>query len=226
MESARLLVVDDDPKILSLLNRGLRLEGFAVDLAPDAEAALRVLRERPPDLVILDIMLPGLDGLELLRRLRRASDVPVLLLTAREQISDKVAGFQSGADDYLIKPFQFEELTLRVKALLRRSRPPEPEVLRFADLELDPATREVRRNGARIELSAREFDLLHFFLRHPRQVLTREQIFRHVWGSDYLGGSNIIDVNISYLREKLEAGGRSRLIQTVRGVGYALREPS
>jgi two-component system response regulator MprA len=158
------------------------------------------------------------------RRLRQGGPVPILMLTARDAVTDKVAGFESGADDYLVKPFAFEELLARIGALLRRSRPSQPERLTFADLELDVATREVTRDGEPIELTARGFALLEYFMRHPRQVLTRDQIFRAVWGSDFLGASNVIDVNISYLRERLESNGRSRLIQTVRGVGYALRE--
>jgi two-component system response regulator MprA len=222
------LVVDDDPNLLRMLRRGLSLAGYDVEATEDGETALHALRERTPDLVVLDVMLPEpIDGLEIARRLRASgSDVPILMLTARDQVADKVAGFASGADDYLAKPFAFEELLARVGALLRRRvRPPQPaERLRYADLELDPSTREVWRNSQLVDLTAREFDLLAYFLRHPRQVLSREQIFRGVWGSDYLGGSNIIDANVSYLRDKLEAGGQPRLLQTVRGVGYALRE--
>jgi two-component system response regulator MprA len=225
--SPSVLVVDDDPNLLRMLRRGLALAGYDVQAVEDGEAALRVLRDSPPDLLVLDVMLPEpYDGLEIARRVRAAgADVPILMLTARDQVADKVAGFASGADDYLAKPFAFEELLARVGALLRRRAPQPPsERLTYADLELDPATREVWRAGRPLELTAREFDLLAFFLRHPRQVLTRDQLFRGVWGSDYLGSSNIIDANISYLRDKLEAGGRPRLLQTVRGVGYALRE--
>ena len=225
--SPSVLVVDDDPNLLRMLRRGLALAGYDVQAVEDGEAALRVLRDSPPDLLVLDVMLPEpFDGLEIARRVRAAgADVPILMLTARDQVADKVAGFASGADDYLAKPFAFEELLARVGALLRRRAPQPPsERLSYADLELDPATREVWRAGRPLELTAREFDLLAFFLRHPRQVLTRDQLFRGVWGSDYLGSSNIIDANISYLRDKLEAGGRPRLLQTVRGVGYALRE--
>ena len=221
------LVVDDDPNLLRMLRRGLALAGYTVQALEDGESALRVVRDSPPDLIVLDVMLPEpLDGLEVARRVRAAgADVPILMLTARDQVADKVAGFASGADDYLPKPFAFEELLARVGALLRRRAPQPPsERLSYADLELDPGTREVWRGGQPLDLTAREFDLLAFFLRHPRQVLTRDQLFRGVWGSDYLGGSNIIDANISYLRDKLEAGGRPRLLQTVRGVGYALRE--
>ena len=225
--SPSVLVVDDDPNLLRMLRRGLALAGYEVQAVEDGESALRVLRDSPPDLLVLDVMLPEpFDGLEIARRVRAAgADVPILMLTARDQVADKVAGFASGADDYLAKPFAFEELLARVGALLRRRAPQPPsERLTYADLELDPATREVWRAGQPLELTAREFDLLAFFMRHPRQVLTRDQLFRGVWGSDYLGGSNIIDANISYLRDKLEAGGRPRLLQTVRGVGYALRE--
>ena len=225
--SPSVLVVDDDPNLLRMLRRGLALAGYEVQALEDGESALRALRDSPPDLLVLDVMLPEpFDGLEIARRVRAAgADVPILMLTARDQVADKVAGFASGADDYLAKPFAFEELLARVGALLRRRAPQPPsERLTYADLELDPATREVWRAGQPLELTAREFDLLAFFMRHPRQVLTRDQLFRGVWGSDYLGGSNIIDANISYLRDKLEAGGRPRLLQTVRGVGYALRE--
>jgi two-component system, OmpR family, response regulator MprA len=224
-----ILVVDDDPNLLRMLRRGLTLAGYSVRAAEDGEVAMKMLVEEEPDLLVLDVMLPEpLDGLELARRLREGgSDVPIIMLTARDKVADKVAGFASGADDYLPKPFAFEELLARVGALLRRRSPPRSdEQLTYADLTLDPATREVWREGQPLDLTAREFDLLAYLLRHPRLVLTREQIFRAVWGSDYLGGSNIIDANVSYLRDKLEAGGRPRLIQTVRGVGYALREPT
>jgi len=222
-----ILVVDDDPNLLRMLRRGLTLAGYSVRAAEDGDAAMKMLVEEEPDLLVLDVMLPEpLDGLELARRLREGgSDVPIIMLTARDKLADKVAGFASGADDYLPKPFAFEELLARVGALLRRRSPPRSdERLAYADLTLDPATREVWRDSQPLDLTAREFDLLAYLLRHPRQVLTREQIFRAVWGSDYLGGSNIIDANVSYLRDKLEASGRPRLIQTVRGVGYALRE--
>ena len=225
MANERLLLVDDDPRVLSAVGRRLQFEGFAVDLASGGAEALERAAKDGPDLVILDVMMPEMDGLEVARRLRRDGATPILMLTARDAVGDKVAGFESGADDYLVKPFAFEELLVRVRALLRRAKPAAREKLTFADLELDTGTREVRRGGAPIELTARGFTLLEYFMRHPRQVLTRAQISRAVWGSDFLGASNLIDVNASYLRERLESGGRPRLIQTVRGVGYALREP-
>jgi two-component system response regulator MprA len=222
----RALVVDDDPKIQAVLRRGLGLEGFQVELADDGRQALVLLRERDFDLVILDVLLPGVDGVEVCRRLRAASDTPILMLTARDTVADKVKGLESGADDYLVKPFALEELLARARALLRRrgTQGGAGEELGYGDLALNPATREVRRGQRRLELTAREFDLLEYFLRHPRHVLTREQIFSAVWGSDFLGGSNVIDVYVRALREKLEADGRPRLLHTLRGVGYSLRE--
>jgi two-component system response regulator MprA len=193
-------------------------------LAGSGEEALAAARDSDPDLIVLDLMLPGLDGLEVCRRLRRGLNTPILMLTARDQVRDKVAGLEAGADDYLAKPFEFDELLARVRALLRRAVPEGPEVLRFADLNLDTATREVLRDERPLQLTAREYELLEFFLRHPRQVLTRDLIFQRVWGYDFLGESNVIDVHVRALREKLEAGGEPRLIQTLRGAGYALRE--
>jgi two-component system, OmpR family, response regulator MprA len=225
MPAARVLVVDDDPKILSVLRRGLSFAGYEVALAADGLEALLVARDRPPDLVVLDVMLPGLDGLEVCRRLRAGDPaVPILMLTAMDRVPDRVAGLDAGADDYLVKPFAFDELLARVRALLRRAQPVEGETLRCADLTVDTATRDVSRGDRAIELTAKEYDLLVFFLRHPRQVLDRQTIFRHVWDSDYLGDSNIIDVHVMRLRDKLEIGGETRLIQTVRGAGYSLRE--
>lgn len=222
---SRILVVEDDAKVLSAVARGLALEGYEVDAAEDGPGALAMAAARPPDAVVLDVMLPGMSGLEVCDRLRRASAVPVLLLTARDSVQDRVAGLDRGADDYLVKPFAFDELLARLRALLRRARPAQVgETLRNADLDLSPATREAWRGGEPLALTAREFDLLEFFLRHPRQVLTRARLLEQVWGYAYLGGSNVIDVHIRALRDKLEAGGRSRLIQTIRGVGYALRE--
>jgi two-component system, OmpR family, response regulator MprA len=225
---ARVLVVDDDPRILSLLRRGLSFEGYQVSTADDGLGALMAARDELPDLVVLDLMMPGLDGLEVCRRLRAGDeDVPILMLTARDTVPDRVAGLDAGADDYLVKPFAFDELLARVRALLRRSRPDERDsgALRFADLELNPASREAFRARQPIGLTAREFDLLELFMRNPRIVLTRETIFERVWASDFLGETNVIDVHVKALRDKLEAGGGGRLIQTVRGVGYALREP-
>ncbi|HET6315751.1 MAG TPA: response regulator transcription factor [Chloroflexota bacterium] len=220
----RILVIEDEPKISDLIKRGLIYEGYTVDVANDGEQGLSRARDNQPDLVILDLMLPGIDGFEVCKRLRAADDVPILMLTARDAVTDKVKGLDSGADDYLTKPFNFDELVARVRALLRRRRPADQAVLRYADLTLDQSTREVRRGSRKIELTTKEFDLLELFLQHPRQVLTRDVIYERIWNYDFGGESNIIEVYIRYLRGKLEAGGELRLIQTVRGVGYALRE--
>jgi two-component system response regulator MprA len=193
-------------------------------VAADGESGLKAARDTPPDLVILDWMLPGLDGLEVCRRLRAGGSVPILMLTAKDAVTDRVTGLNSGADDYLTKPFAFEELLARVRALLRRSRTTEEIIFRFVDLTLNVNTREVTRGSRKVDLTTKEFDLLHFFMRHPRQVLTREMLYDRVWGYDFEGESNILEVYIRYLRSKLEAGGEPRLLQTVRGVGYALRE--
>jgi two-component system response regulator MprA len=221
-----IMVVDDEAAVRDALRRALRLEGYDVELAADGTEALRRLEGGPqPDALLLDVLMPGVDGLEVCRRLRRSgSRLPVLMLTARAEVSDRVSGLDAGADDYLAKPFVLQELLARVRALLRRSGAGEGDVLRFADLELDPSTREVRRGGEEIELTRTEFSLLELFLRNPRQVLTRSLIFERVWGYDFGAGSNSLDVYIGYLRRKTEAGGRPRLIHTVRGVGYALRE--
>lgn len=224
MQRPRILVVDDDPKVLSLMQRGLTFEGYTVDLAADGDEALATAHERPPHLVVLDVMMPGLDGLEVCRRMRLGNrDLAILMLTGRASVPARIEGFDAGADDYLVKPFAFDELLARIRALLRRSMPPDQEVLEFEDLIVTPSTREVTRNGTPIELTTREYELLEFFLRHPRQVLSRDLIFLRVWGSDFLGESNLIDVHIMRLREKLEAGERSRLIHTIRGAGYSLR---
>jgi two-component system response regulator MprA len=223
--SPRILVVDDDPKVLSLMRRGLSFAGYTVDLAADGSEALELARERPPELVVLDLMLPGLDGLEVCRRLRAGDpELPVLMLTAKGRVSDRVAGLDAGADDYLVKPFAFDELLARIRALLRRARASNAGLLRFADLTANPVTREVERSGHQIVLTAKEYELLEFFLRHPREVLSRQLIFERVWGSDFLGESNVIDVHVMRLRDRLEARGEPRLIHTVRGVGYSLRE--
>jgi two-component system response regulator MprA len=216
-------VVDDDPLIQKMMRRVLEAEGYAVALAGDGPAALETVRVQPVDLVILDVMLPGMDGFEILRTLRQESALPVLMLTARDEAADKIAGLDYGADDYVVKPFNPDELLARVRALLRRVQPREAEVLRFEDVALVPTTREVRRGEDLLELTNREYELLELFMRHPRQVLTREQILQQVWGYDYLGDSNLVDVRIKYLRDKLEANDRPRLIQTIRGAGYALR---
>ena len=223
----RILVVEDDPRMADLLRRGLIFEGYQIELVGDGEAALQAARAQLPDLVVLDLMLPGeLDGLEVCRRLRAASDVPILVLTARGTLGDKVAGLDSGADDYLVKSdFHFEELVARIRALLRRRQPPaRQEVLRFTDLTLSPASREATRGERRLELTAKEFDVLELFMRNPRQVLTRDVIFDRVWGYDFGGESNIIEVYVRYLRQKTESQNEARLIHTVRGVGYVLRE--
>jgi len=224
----RILVVDDERALRDSLRRALALEGYEVELATDGQDALQRLAADPvaPDAIVLDVLMPGLDGLEVARRLREAGDrTPILMLTARAEVEDRVAGLDAGADDYVVKPFALDELFARVRALLRRADREESEVLRFADLELEPATREVRRGGERIELTRTEFALLELFLRNPRQVLTLSLIFERVWGYDFGLSSNSLDVYIGYLRRKTEAGGRPRLIYTVRGVGYALREP-
>jgi two-component system, OmpR family, response regulator MprA len=224
----RILVVDDERAVRESLRRALELEGYEIELAADGREALYRLETNggaQPDAVILDLLMPGLDGLEVCRRIRRAGNrVPVLMLTARDEIENRVAGLDAGADDYVTKPFALEELVARVRALLRRSSALADEVLRFADLELDPGTREVRRGGDPIELTRTEFALLELFMTNPRQVLTRSIIFERVWGYDFGFASNSLDVYIGYLRRKTEADGKPRLIQTVRGVGYALRE--
>jgi two-component system response regulator MprA len=222
--SARILVVEDEERIRQFLQRGLTYEGYRVETAPDGRLGLDYARDNPPDLVILDLMLPGMDGLEVCRRLRAAGDVPILMLTAKESIEDRVAGLDAGADDYLVKPFAFDELLARVRALLRRAQPTQPQVYRFGDLELDTGTRQGRRAGRTFDLTAKEYELLELFMRNPRQVLTRDVIFDRVWGYDFGGESNIIEVYVRYLRQKTEVDGLSRLIHTVRGVGYVLRE--
>jgi two-component system response regulator MprA len=220
---ATILVVDDDPRILSVVSRGLRFEGYEVQTAADGVEALRIARATPLQAIVLDVLLPGMDGLEVCRRLRRGTDAPILMLTARDAIPDRIAGLDSGADDYLIKPFDFDELLARLRALLRRTRPQAEEIYTCADLRLHTSSREAYRGNRRIELTTREYELLLLFLRHPRHVLTREQILDRVWG-DLNVDSNAIEVHIGRLRDKLEAQGEERLIQTVRGAGYALRE--
>jgi two-component system response regulator MprA len=226
MMPMKILVVDDERAVRESLRRALELEGYEVGLASDGGEALEKLgSDAQPDAIILDVLMPGTDGLEVSRTLRRSgSKVPVLMLTARTEVGDRVAGLDAGADDYLTKPFALEELLARLRALLRRTAEGSGETLRFADLELDPGTREVRRDDEVIELTRTEFSLLELFMLNPRQVLTRSVIFERVWGYDFGYGSNSLDVYIGYLRRKTEAGGKPRLIHTVRGVGYALRE--
>ncbi len=226
MMNAHILIVDDESRVTSALRRVLAYEGYQVSTASSGESALALARSHPPDLVILDLMLPGMDGLEVCRRLRRAGDgVAVLMLTARDTVADRVMGLETGADDYLVKPFALEELLARVKAVLRRRQPSDVsrEVLRFEDLELDTATRQARRAERTIELSTTEYELLALFLRNPRIVLTRGVLMDRIWGSDFEGGPNVLEVYIGHLRNKLEMCGERRLIQTVRGAGYVLR---
>src|SRR6188508_3466401 len=224
----KILVVDDERAVRESLRRALELEGYQVELAEDGEGALeRVTSPAAPDAVILDVLMPGIDGLEVCRRLRAEKNaVPVLMLTARAEVDSRVAGLDAGADDYLPKPFALAELLARLRALLRRAGNGDEagDVLRFSDLELDLGTREVRRGCRPIELTRTEFALLELFLRNPRQVLTRSIIFERVWGYDFGFASNSLDVYIGYLRRKTEEGGAPRLIHTIRGVGYALRE--
>jgi two-component system response regulator MprA len=222
----RLLVVDDDRAVRESLRRALTLEGYDVELAEDGADGLARMAVISPDAVVLDIAMPTVDGIEMCKRLRHdGSTVPVLMLTARESVSDRVAGLDAGADDYLVKPFALEELLARLRAILRRSDGAAPgDVLEFADLTLDTGTRTVRRGERDIELTRTEFSLLELFLRNPRQVLTRSVIFERVWGYDFGPTSNSLEVYVGYLRRKTEAGGEARLLHTVRGVGYALRE--
>ncbi len=222
---ARLLVIDDDAQLLAALRRALAYDGYEVDAAATGEEGLRAARDRPPDLVVLDVLLPGIDGLEVCRRLRAGgTDVPVLMLTARDDVADRVAGLDAGADDYLVKPFAVDELLARVRALLRRRAPGTTDELRSGDVALNLATHSAHRGGRALTLTAKEFDLLAFFLQHPRQVLTRDLLFERVWGYEFDGQSNVVDVYVGHLRSKLEAEGEPRLLHTVRGVGYALRD--
>jgi len=223
--SSHILVIEDEAKLARFVELELQYEGYQVTLAGDGLTGLTRIRELQPDLVILDWMLPGLSGIDLCRRLRNTgTDVPVILLTAKDEVGDRVAGLDAGADDYLVKPFDIEELLARVRVQLRRTQKPDRERLEFAELQLDRRSREVKRGDRAIELTAKEFDLLEYLLMHPRQVLTRDQILEQVWGYDFMGDSNIIEVYVRYLRLKLEANQEKRLIQTVRGVGYVLRE--
>jgi DNA-binding response OmpR family regulator len=223
--SAHILLVEDEVKLARFVELELELEGYRISVEHDGVAGLTKAREVNPDLVILDWMMPGLTGLEVCRRLRATgSKVPVILLTAKDEVSDRVAGLDAGADDYVVKPFSIEELLARIRAHLRRTQGDDPDLLQFEDLTLNRSTREVFRGTRAIELTAKEFDLLEHLLVHPRQVVTRDRILEQVWGYDFMGDSNIIEVYVRYLRLKLEEQGEKRLIQTVRGVGYVLRE--
>ncbi|PSB01677.1 response regulator transcription factor [Merismopedia glauca] len=221
-----ILLVEDEVKLARFIELELNSEGYQVSVAHDGMTGLTLARESSPELVVLDWMLPELSGLEVCRRLRSTGNkVPVILLTARDDVSDRVAGLDAGADDYVVKPFSIEELLARIRAHLRRTKETEDNILQFQDLTLNRLTHQVYREQRAIELTAKEFDLLEYLLGHPRQVFTKDQILENVWGYDFMGDSNIIEVYIRYLRLKLEEKGEKRLIQTVRGVGYALREP-
>ena len=220
----RILIIEDDHSILKLLQRSLAYEGYIVDIASDGRSGLNLARDHQPDLVVLDWMLPGMDGLEVCHRLRTGGDVPILMLTAKDTIQDRVQGLDAGADDYLVKPFNLDELLARIRALLRRTLPEHIPVYKFVDLTLDTGSRQVSRAERLVSLTHKEYELLELFLRHPKQVLAREVIFDRVWGYDFGGESNVLEVYIRYLRQKLESGGEPRLIHTVRGVGYVLRE--
>jgi len=222
---AKVLVIEDDQGILKFLRRGLTYEGYEVDVAEDGKQGLELAKEKEPDLVVLDLMLPGIDGLEVCRQLRADGDVPILILTAKDETNDRVMGLDMGADDYMVKPFEFKELLARIRALLRRTQPAQVKVLEFADLTLDRGTRRAHRGDRVISLTAKEYELLELFMEHPRQVLTREVIYDRVWGYNFGGQSNIIEVYVRYLRQKLEEDGEPRLIHTLRGVGYVLRKP-
>lgn len=220
----RILIIEDDDLILKMLRRSLVYEGYQVDTAMDGESGLNLLRDNKPALVILDWMLPGMDGLEVCRRIRDLGNQPVLMLTAKDTLEDRVQGLDAGADDYQVKPFELDELLARIRALLRRTQVERAPILTFGDLSLDTSTRQATRKNRVIMLTAKEYDLLEMFMRHPRQVLTREVIFDRVWGYDFGGESNVLDVYIRYLRQKLEVEGEVRLIHTVRSVGYVMRE--
>ena len=223
--STRILVIDDDPGIRRVLERGLQYEGYLVETAGDGEAGVRALRDRTPDLVILDVMLPGVDGIEVLRRVRQAGDaVPVILLTARDHPEDQVAGLEGGADDYVTKPFSFDVLLARVRIQLRRRETEMPAQLRFADLTLDPAGHAVRRGEREIVLTAQEFRLLQAFMDAPERVQSKSVLLDRAWGIGYLGDPNVVETYVKQLRQKLESGGEARLIHTIRGVGYVLRQ--
>ncbi|MEM5773812.1 MAG: response regulator transcription factor [Anaerolineaceae bacterium] len=220
----KILIIEDDHAIVNLLQRGLVYEGYDVAVAMDGFTGMRSAREEKPDLVILDWMLPKMDGLAVCQDIREIGSIPILMLTAKDTVRDRVQGLDAGADDYMVKPFDLNELLARVRALLRRTRQERVTVLEFNGLQLDTSTRIATRGERKIMLTAKEYDLLELFMRHPRQVLTREVIFDRVWGYDFGGESNVLDVYIRYLRQKLETEDEPRLIQTARGVGYVLRE--
>ena len=225
MNKSRILVVEDEAKLAQFIELELKYEGYDVTVVNDGLSGLTTARESNPDLILLDWMLPGISGLEICKRLRQTgSKIPIILLTAKDDISDRVAGLDAGADDYIVKPFNLEELLARVRANLRRNQQEDPDILQFLDLSLNRSTREVFRENRSIELTAKEFDLLEYLMSHPKQVLSRDQILERVWGYDFMGDSNIIEVYVRYLRLKLEAEEEKRLIQTVRGVGYVLRD--
>ena len=221
----RILIIEDDEEILRVLKRVLTYEGYIVDTALTGQTGLTLAQEQVPDLVVLDWMLPKMDGLEVCRRLQKLGNQPIMMLTAKDTTQDRVQGLDAGADDYVVKPFEIEELLARIRALLRRTAADRVKVLEFADLKLDSSSRQAIRGDREIELTAKEYDLLELFMRHPRQVMTREVIFDQVWDYDFGGESNVLDVYIRYLRQKLEEQGETRLIYTVRGVGYVMREP-
>ncbi len=221
----KILIIEDDEEILRVLNRFLTFEGYVVDTALTGKAGLTLAREQRPDLIILDWMLPKMDGLDVCRRLQKLGNQPIIMLTAKDTVPDRVKGLDAGADDYIVKPFEIEELLARIRAHLRRTAADRIKILEFEDMKLDSSTRKVTRGEREIQLTAKEYDLLDLFMRHPRQVMTREVIFDRVWDYDFGGESNVLDVYIRYLREKLEEHGENRVIYTIRGVGYILREP-
>lgn len=222
--NTRILLIEDDDQFSDILKHALNFEGYQVEIAEDGLTGIRKVDENHPDLVVLDILLPGLNGLEVCKRIRQTSSIPIMMLTGKETTEDRVFGLDAGADDYMVKPYQMEELLARIRALLRRIHMEQSPLYTFADLVLDTATRQATRNGRTIHLTAKEYDLLEIFIRHPQQVLTREVIFDRVWGYDFGGESNVLDVYIRYLRQKLENRGEPRLLFTVRGVGYVLKE--
>ena len=227
MGQPRVLIIEDERGLVQSLSWYFTREGYETVAAHDGLEGLRKAQTLLPDVVLLDIMLPGLDGLEVCKRLRAASDIPILMLTAKDEVKDRIIGLDAGADDYLVKPFSVDELMARIRALFRRTTPTSrPDILRFADLTLDTGTHRAARGDRAIDLTAKEYELLELFMRNPRQVLTRDVIFDRVWDYDFGGESNIIEVYVRYLRQKTEEGGQSRLIHTVRGIGYVLREES